>query len=173
MNIDKKTRERFFSNVQAGTGDACWLWTANTFRGYGRLWVNGKTQRAHRVAYEIAFGKFPKTMCVCHACDNPGCVNPKHLFLGTQIDNLLDMSLKGRRRFGHVTGERHGQSKLDSQQVLEIKKRLAMGQSRASLAELFRVGRTAIANIATGVRWKHVLFPGSTPAGATNSEGAA
>ena len=88
--------ERIDINVDKGSG--CWLWLLSKAFGYGNFKVNGKTKRAHRVAWEEFNGPIPEGMNVCHTCDNPSCVNPEHLFLGTQYDNLQDMKQKGRGR---------------------------------------------------------------------------
>ena len=88
---------RFWSKVVKA--DGCWEWTA--YRdplGYGRLNVDGVPVLAHRLAYELEHGAIPDGMCILHRCDNPPCVNPDHLWLGTQADNSLDMASKGRWR---------------------------------------------------------------------------
>lgn len=75
----------------------CWCWKGQTDRkGYGRIWRDGKRRQAHRVSYELIFGPIPDGMQVCHKCDNPPCVRPSHLFLGTQSDNMKDCTNKGR-----------------------------------------------------------------------------
>lgn len=91
---------RFWSKVNKT--DTCWFWTASTvgkstYR-YGGFWYKGKTVRAHRFSYEETYGPIPKGMKVLHKCDNPLCVRPDHLFLGTDADNNLDRSLKGRHK---------------------------------------------------------------------------
>jgi hypothetical protein len=80
--------------------NGCLEWTGFTDdRGYGRIWVDGKCQKAHRIAWELANGLIPDGMCVCHRCDNPPCCDvEKCLFLGTQVENIADMDAKGRRR---------------------------------------------------------------------------
>lgn len=89
--------ERFWSKVDK-TGD-CWNWTAGTFHfGHGKFRLNGKMVKAHRLAYELLVGDFDKSLCVLHKCDNPRCVNPEHLFLGTKGDNNSDMTAKGRHK---------------------------------------------------------------------------
>ena len=87
--------DRFGTKVQSGSG--CWEWTGTrTKRGYGQLGVSGKTKWAHRVSWEINNGPIPDGLFVCHHCDNPPCVRPSHLFLGTHQDNMRDMAEKGR-----------------------------------------------------------------------------
>jgi len=96
-------QERFDSFVQKS--DTCWLWTGTcrSGRGYAQLWRNGKVQRASRIAYELYKGPVPGGLCVCHTCDNPGCVNPSHLFLATHSQNMKDAVLKKRHNNARKT----------------------------------------------------------------------
>jgi hypothetical protein len=79
-------------------GDGCWLWLANAPTSYGMFWNGQRNIYAHRFAYEATYGEIPPGMCACHRCDNPKCVRPDHLFLGTRKDNTRDMIAKGRFR---------------------------------------------------------------------------
>ncbi len=91
--------ERFWAKVQLGSSEECWIWQAALKRdGYGLFRVESYVamRSAHRVSWEIAFGEIPTGMQVLHRCDNPPCVNPSHLWLGTQQDNIRDMNEKGR-----------------------------------------------------------------------------
>lgn len=87
--------ERFWNKVDK-SGD-CWLWTASkTHQGYGYFRFDGKMCKAHRMAWLLVNGEIPNEMLVCHSCDNPSCVNPEHLWLGTNQENMDDMNKKGR-----------------------------------------------------------------------------
>ena len=97
-----KLQTRFWKYVKKAKG--CWLWTGSTCKGYGIIWCNGKLRRAARLSYMIHKGEIPLKMLVCHRCDNTLCVNPSHLFLGTNKDNTQDAKRKGRL----ATGDRHG-----------------------------------------------------------------
>ena len=113
---DCKIIDRFNSKVdtagptQSHMTTACHQWTAHTLKGYGRLKVDAKMEGSHRVSYEIYRGPIPDGLCVLHSCDNPSCVNPDHLWLGTNQDNIDDKVAKGRHSNGNTekTHCKHG-----------------------------------------------------------------
>lgn len=124
--------------------------------GYGRAYIgNGVEQLAHRLEWERINGSIPKGMCVCHHCDNPGCIRPSHLFLGTHADNMADMKAKGRNRLPPPPARGHANrlAKLSSQQVREIRKKLTVGETQRSVANRFGVSQSAIAKIAARQTW--------------------
>lgn len=153
MPMRRNTIEDFWRRVDVRGADECWGWLGQKDRrGYGRFSINGKKFLAHRIALHGVAKKQDKSV-VCHSCDNPSCVNPSHLFVGTQADNVQDMLSKGRNRPNPPSGERHHNSKLTEHEVFLIK------QSRATqvqLAEIFGVTQANISEIRRGRTWKHV-----------------
>lgn len=157
--------ERFWSKVdRSGGPDACWLWTGSFFdSGYGQFAQTAKiNRRAHRVAYELAIGPIPDGLNVLHSCDNRPCCNPSHLFIGTQLDNMADMTAKGRQGMrGHFAperrprGERHHNSRLTLADVRAIRLAYASGhRTQQSLANEYGVTRGNIGHIVRGVAWR-------------------
>lgn len=141
-------KERFFQYVEKS--DGCWLWRGSkNEKNYGQMSVNSKPRLASRVSWQVHYGDIPKGLNVCHKCDNPPCVNPEHLFLGTQQDNVTDMMLKGRIKNDHKIGSRHN-VKLTESQVLEIR---ASSESGVSLAARFGVTKTTISDVRTRKSW--------------------
>src|SRR5262245_65197559 len=128
--------------------------------GYGSyiLWANGKSHGllAHRIAWLIFFGTIDEKLCVCHKCDNKKCVNPDHLFLGTQSENLLDMDRKGRRIRNAPRGEKHHHAKLTEIQVLRIREEYKNRRPVYELAREFKLNRGTIHGIGTMRTWKHL-----------------
>lgn len=150
----------FLNYVSVQGEDDCWPWLgAQNGRGYGRLEYEGKYQQAHRVSYQIYCEPIPDGYNVLHSCDNGICVNPKHLFLGSQQDNVDDMVSKNRDNFGGnrpMIGSEHPRAELNEDKVREIKRLLEEGHRHRDIAEWFNVARQTITNISTGQKWKHV-----------------
>ena len=133
----------------------CWEWTAAKDRnGYGLFTEQpGSQVVAHRYAYRITHGEIPAGRFICHSCDNPSCVNPAHLWLGTAAENMHDMVQKGRS----LTGERHPARKLSEADVVEIRRRYASDDiTQQQLADEYGVHQTHISEIVRGVRWGHI-----------------
>ena len=144
---------RFWSHVQKGPG--CWIWTLCKRGPYGVVRLGGRKGRtigAHRIAYELANGPIDDGLHVCHHCDNPPCVRPDHLFVGTPADNHKDRMSKGLRKPG-TPGERHPSAKLNEAQVREI--RAATGPY-AEIASRFGIAEGTISNIRARRIWKSV-----------------
>lgn len=135
-------------------GDGCWEWQGSKDKkGYGRVHLRrGVKINAHRLSWEINKGLIPDGLWVLHHCDNPICVRPDHLFLGTHQDNMDDMKAKERR-----VGEKHSGAKLSNNEAREIYIKMeAKRQSSLSLARDYGVSRRCINNIADGVSWKKI-----------------
>ncbi len=150
---------RYWFNVPH-EGD-CLEWQGYRFKkrgGYGRFLIKERPYYAHRVAYFLETGLDPVGFVICHTCDNPPCVNPRHLFMGTPQDNISDMVLKGRRRngFGDSRGEKHGGSKLTNVQVKRIRSLAFSGVIQLRLSERFGVSPATISNIVKRKNWGHV-----------------
>lgn len=148
----------FMSRVRPNHLSGCWEWTgAKNGLGYGLFRLNGKAQRAHRVSILLHKKKDPTNMVVCHACDNPSCVNPDHLWLGTQKDNMRDMRQKGRsaKAPSLLKGEKHPRSKLTSEQVLAI---LGDDRTHVAIAAQYGVSKSLIRSIKSGKTWRHVTL---------------
>jgi hypothetical protein len=132
----------------------CWEWMGYKQNGrYGKLSCLG--MQTHRYSWTIHHGAIPEGLSVLHHCDNPKCVNPKHLFLGTQQDNLADMRSKGHQ----VRGESQGSAKLTAQQVRDIRalyRRYSHEYGSAALARKYGVSPIQIWKIATRQQWRHV-----------------
>lgn len=151
-------RDRFWPRVRKGAG--CWLWLGGVDSdGYGQIAVKAAdghrtSARAHRIAWELTHGPVPAGLCVLHRCDNPPCVRPDHLFLGTPTDNNHDMLAKGRER--PPVGVEHGMARLTEEQAREIRRRVAAGESRRAVAALMGVHYSHACSVARGARWKHL-----------------
>ena len=160
----KTVQERFNEKYEVNQETGCWEWTACTDRhGYGHIQVSNKKTLAHRVSYLLHVGEIEDGLSVCHRCDNPKCVNPKCLFLGTHKENMQDMYRKGRRQA--VVGERTHQARLRSVDVRAIKKLLLRypvrmrGDGRginSFLARWFGVNVSCISLIIEGRNWQHI-----------------
>src|SRR3990167_554627 len=151
--------ERFWSAVSIGTPTQCWTWLkAKNRHGYGMFWTDRRMKLAHRVAYTLRTGSIPKGLCILHRCDNPACVNPNHLFLGTQIDNIRDCVSKDRHKKGTAglrcgdaaRGALNPMAKLTQEQVSAI--RLDRRPQR-EVAEMHGVSQSTISLICCWKRW--------------------
>jgi len=171
-----KSLEQLLSYAEVRGPDECWEWQRNRSpSGYGRVAVNKKDKQAHRAVYECVFGPIPEGKFVCHSCDNPPCVNPAHLWVGTPLENTRDMVEKGRgnwkrtpehqkklnaasrkwaaQNIGHQNGERGPNAKLKDEDVRAIR---GSTDSQHKLAKKYGVGQWTIWAIKNRVTWKHL-----------------
>ena len=150
--------QRFWRKVDKTT--SCWNWTAAKMEngGHGEFRIDGTMRLAHRVSWKLKHGKWPDFL-LCHSCDNPACVNPDHLFEGTQADNMEDMRNKGR---GYqlppvkFVGESNGQAKLTREIVLLARQAHAAGRSVRSIAKEYGVSQPTMRFAVMGKTWGHV-----------------
>lgn len=155
---------KLMDHVDVDSSTGCWNWKHYTSVG-GQAKVNLPGRQgllAPRIVWELNRGEIPKGVCVCHTCDNPRCVNPVHLWLGTHEDNMRDRNLKGRARGGYsrsnkARGTDNGAAKLTDNNVREVRQRYANGwTTQTALADEFGVGQTTISRIVRHKQWKHV-----------------
>lgn len=146
-------RARFERHYARGDEDDCWEWQSSRFHdGYGRIKVGEKSLRASRVAYELENGAIPSGLSICHTCDNPACVNPRHLFAASHAENMRDRDRKGRI----PRGERRGGAKLTDNDVREMRRLAANGWSQPKLARKFGICSSLTHYILKRTRWAHV-----------------
>lgn len=153
---------RFWEKVNILDPESCWEWQSSIKpnNGYGVFGIDGRMRLAHRVAFTLSVGDIPDDTQVLHRCDNPKCVNPAHLFLGTHLDNMRDKVRKGRQsRAGRgPKGEDAATSKLTEKQVREIRDKYATDRyTHAQLAIEYDLTPTAIGAVIRFQTWKHVL----------------
>lgn len=150
----KPIKYRLFSKVTKNGKNGCWNWTGGKWRGYGKIALNYKDYYVHRVSYELHNNiKLDKLKEVCHSCDNPACVNPKHLFVGNHKNNMSDAASKNRMPFG----ENHCWSKLDNDKVVFIRKVLKdKSISGTALAKKFGVSHGVIYRAKNRKTWRRV-----------------
>ena len=143
-----RTAKDFWSHAALNPVTGCLEWRgAKNPRGYGKIMRSGKTISAHRHAYELSKGSIPHGGQVLHRCDNPSCVNPEHLFIGSNVDNMRDMSSKGRASMAKLTPG-------DVERVRDIWR--TGGRTQKEIAEYFGVTHSAIGYITRGDTWKEV-----------------
>ena len=144
--------ENFWRKVHRG--DECWEWIGSRDRkGYGLVSVNGRTERAHRFSWILANGSVPDGLHVLHKCDNSACVKPGHLFLGTNLDNVIDREEKGRGN--QPRGERNANSRLTASDVVAIRS-LRATLTQVQIAARFGTTQGTVGKILRGEAWRHV-----------------
>ena len=145
-------KDRLMKKVMKHAVTGCWEWTGSRNRlGYGRITVNGRVELAHRVSMQEFRGVDPAGLSVCHKCDNPCCINPEHLFVGTQLDNMRDCAAKGRRVF--VRGELQKAAKLNPDLVRMIRR---SKKSNCQLSRELGISDVAISSARLRKTWAWV-----------------
>lgn len=152
--------ERFVKFTRYENG--CWIWTgARRTSGYGVFKLNGKAESAHRVSYKLFKGDIPPGVFVCHTCDNPICVNPDHLFLGTASDNMMDAQSKGRLvipegiRFkkGHIPNF----TTITKEQAVQVKLMIKKGMRNKDISEITGINYQTIVDIKRGKSFRNIV----------------
>lgn len=152
----KTPQERFEKKFVKGGANDCWEWIGSKDRyGYGHIQLDGWPQLAHRISYQLYVGEIPIGLLICHHCDNPSCVRPDHLFLGTDADNTRDCISKGR--LSDRSGENNGQAKLTNEDIRTILAMWANGTRGIDIAREFGVTKSTISKIVRGDAWTHIL----------------
>lgn len=150
--------DRFYRSIRTWDGSDCWTWRGSTVsrRGYGLIRVGNKKIQAHRFSWILHHNMepIPEGLNVCHSCDNPGCVNPDHLWLGTRLENVRDMVKKDR----HPKGERSGRALLTESQVREARELWKTGAipRKTDIAKKYGLSYTAARYMLNGTNWGHV-----------------
>lgn len=167
VELTDKNIKNFWKKVDKKGEDECWEWVASkNNHGYGQFKINKKPYLSHRISWILSNGQIPqddsyfKTLHILHSCDNPGCQNPNHLFLGTQKDNMEDMINKNRQSINRQTrnqGEKCGAHKLTEEQVLKIRQKYSTClYTQKQLADEYGVGQDQISRIVNNKTWKHI-----------------
>lgn len=156
-------RERILRKIKIDPITKCWNWQGCKRSGYGRLMIGSRTEgtrrsvSAHRYAYEIFIAAIPKGLYICHRCDNPSCVNPEHLFIGTQQENVNDREAKGRNKIPRLSGERHPKAKLSYEKVRLIRDLYSGKRGEITkLSTLFNVSRRSIYFVVHNKAWTNI-----------------
>ena len=151
FNLDNARKRFLDKTTQGNNGCIVWVGSIGSHKRYGTCGLAGRHWLAHRAAWFLFRGEDPGKRVVCHSCDNGLCVNPDHLFLGSQNDNILDMEQKGRSN--HPKGAAHGRAVLTWEQVNEIRERHASGQSARSMAKIYGVSKSSVLRIVNNKGW--------------------
>jgi predicted XRE-type DNA-binding protein len=158
--IPKPLAEKFWAKVQRGQSHECWLWIGVRFPdGYGFMHRSSKPLlwwRAHCLSWEVHCGPIPNGLCVLHHCDNPSCVNPAHLYVGTRADNARDRALRKRGKEHRQYGEANDNAKLREADVRRIIACLKAGQSQTAIARQFGIVQPHVSRIAHRRTWQHL-----------------
>lgn len=163
-DVRYNTPERFWSKISFGLSDECWNWNACKDKdeyGWFRLPRNDRGKhpmiKSHRYMYQMVVSSFDNALHCLHSCDNPSCVNPNHLWVGTHQQNIDDKMKKGRHGHGVIIGSKAKGAKLTEEIVVDIRKRVANGENRYRLAEMTGIKYSTLSNIWNRYTWKHVV----------------
>lgn len=156
LSLDWELVKDFLFNKVVEDENDCWNWQGKKVRGYGKLIIAGRSYFAHRLSYWLMTGDIPDGLLICHRCDNPACINPEHLFLGTQQDNVADMMQKKRGHFARINqkGVKNLNAKLSLEEVRQIRSKRKEGWRTTDLARLYNVSGSMILGIVSGKYWK-------------------
>ena len=163
MKMAKRFSLKFWSRVNRNgpihpTHGQCWDWSGPITKfGYARIRFNGRLTMCHRISWQLSRGPIPDNLRVLHKCDRRSCVNPDHLFLGTQADNIADMFIKGRDRQANRIGEMNTQARITESDVLYIRRNYRKRPSnKRHLAAMFGISVYHVAAIVHRQKWKHI-----------------
>lgn len=148
IDINQDVLDTFEAHVEKAT-NGCWNWVGDSVVGYGRIMIQTKRVLAHRLSWRIFRGEVPVELDLCHHCDNPACVNPDHLFLGTAEDNVRDAAKKNRLQYG----VRKANAKLNAQKVIQILQLGKRGEPHCDIAKQMGVDASVITNVLNGKAW--------------------
>lgn len=161
--LNKPLEQRLHDAIKINN-NGCWEWVKNRNKdGYGGLRYKSKTWMAHRLSYTFYKGPIPEGMLVCHKCDNPPCINPDHLFIGNNSDNMMDAYRKGRWKgvLGYrkktCKGENHWYSKFKPEIILEIRKLFKSGLRIIDICNKYNMNHATVSDICKRRSWKHLL----------------
>lgn len=153
--MKKSITERFWSKVEILGEDDCWEWQgAINTGGYGNFRMDGKVKQAHRIAFLLYYHFLPDDKDICHSCDNTKCCNPKHLWTGTDSDNMIDMWGKGRRLKSF--GSSNWYARLNESLVLEIRKLFSQGMKQSEICRRYNLHKATVSKVVNRHSWNHI-----------------